>query len=111
MAVPAVRVHPHVIMAPVAEFILVGMTAQARIRETHLVLGSSCIDIDTFTIPHDPVTPVVEQVHMVPGHVVQCRNATVSGRRFLQLGDVARFSLGDIVPERKGYQRQKNRGW
>ena len=70
MATPAIRLNSHIVVAFVAEFLLVRMAVHAGILKTHINALSGLIDIDPVAVPDNRIPPAIEQLHMLCPHEI-----------------------------------------
>src|SRR5512143_1029971 len=111
MAGPTVRCYRHIVVAFVAEFLLVRMAVHAGILKTHIYALSGTIYINPVSVTDDRIPPVIQQLHMLRPHKILGLNTLLDLHLVDDRGVYARFrlctGLSDIVDERKGHKRYK----
>ena len=69
MAIPAIGFHRHIIVAFVAEFLLVRMAVHAAVLQAHIELFAARIaDVLPVIVAHHRIPPVVQKLHVFGPH-------------------------------------------
>ena len=109
MTVPAARACAEIIMATIAELVLVRMALHAGTREAHRVLFAIRCNIFHVTVADHPVPPVSEKIHVVFSHIFRgLHTLLLATRREFQFGCALCAPGEPTVPDWQGGESKKN---
>src|SRR4030067_1142808 len=112
MATPAIRRNSHIVVAFVAEFLLVRMAVHAGIFKTHINALSGLIYVYPVTVPYNRIPPAIKQLHMLCPHEILGLDTLLDLHLINNRGidTLLRLCAGlpHIAEEREGRKQYKN---
>jgi hypothetical protein len=108
MAIPAFIRDPGIIVALITEFRFVLVTAHAGTIQIHGISFLVTRRIDSDAFPDDRFLPVLQEILVIDTDKRLRFYALLLVRGLFGLGYIAHFSAHRIIPERRGYQPEKD---